>query len=188
MLTIERNYLRKTTIWIALLMLIPITLSLVCFEHPFWGILTGIFSIAFLIHFVRGYVFHKELINWIDNNSDAILFIYGSKRKTITFIEEDLIPVLPERVVVVKNDNAIITGMLKRSIYRELYETIQIGNLPLIISFNGCHYRKESFKYLFSQLEKGLIESETIISTVLQHISTPLEVNNALRTNKKQNT
>lgn len=186
---INRHYLReKKNDVLTTLGCLIVTLILLFLGFYYLAIIPAFFFIAFAANLIRGKKYHKRLMVWLDENPDAQLFIYSSKKQYIDILEHDILPKLDNSVFAVKNDNAKITGDLPRVIYYELHQTMRLKDLPLIISFQGDEYNMESLKKHFDRYKNNDItqtELLTVIVDKMQRHKIGFSFNNSFMTRIK---
>jgi len=161
---INRHYLHgKKHYILTTLGFLIVTLSLLLLGFYFLALIPAFFFLVVAANLIRGKKYHKRLMDWLDENPGAQIVIYSSKKQYINIIEHEILPKLDNSVFVVKNDNAKITGDLPRVIYYELHQIMILKDLPLLISFQGDAYNKESLKKYFDRYKnKDITETELL--------------------------
>ena len=165
---INRHYLhgKKNEILTTLVCLI-VTLILVYIGFNYLALIPAFFFLAFAVNLIRRKKYHQKMIDWLDENPDAQLFIYSSKKQYIDTIENEILPKLDDSVFVVKNDNAKITGDVPRAIYYELHQLMTLKDLPLLLSFQGDEYNKESLKKHFDRYKNKDITQTELLTVIV---------------------
>ena len=164
---INRNYFieRKVQIIVAFAYLIA-TLAIYFLDFGFWALIPAFFFVAFTADLIRDKKFHKIFIHWLDKNPNAKIFIYSSKKQDVEIIEGALLSTFQDNILVVKNDNAKITGDITRTIYFQLHQLMTIKDLPLLISFTNDEWSKKSLKEYFDRYKSKNINQAELLEYV----------------------
>ena len=127
----------------------------------------GAFMIVISARFVvlfSEYGRHKDFLKWLDENPNALIFIYKPRDKQISsFIKERVIPTLGKNVLIASIQYMSESGDVPLPILHQINFVKKMKNQPLLIKIKGNTLEYIELKDDIEQLKNNHITKESFL-------------------------
>jgi hypothetical protein len=157
-----------------------LTLYLVYFFAHKYLIYAGaalfILFLADLPGLIRSFNHHHQLMNWLDRNREITLFVYSSKVRYMDLIEKHVLPLINEKILVLKIMDGRVKGNIRRTVWYELSRRSRIHHLPVIIKLDHRYYQVIPFRRFLNEYIDNQIDDKLLIEKLSILLEQPIIV------------